>query len=279
MAGPESPHETGADAGAAAARVDGQGHEGVDQRNGVRARRFGSLCQWFDGGDVGRKLDHERPACHAPGSRHHFAEQRRIARKVSSAVLGVGAGDIQLVAGHAGVILDHPHHFRIIFAGEAEDIREDGRGKPGQRRQLVLNKRADSDVLQPDGVDHAARGFPHARWQIAFDGFPRQALHHQAAERVEIQQALKFHAVRESAGGGDDRIAQRDTTQAGGQRGIPGAAHSASASARMRPVDEEGGGTPQARARVGARSIASTDDSNNPLRNRGPYRHSGTLVS
>ena len=88
-----------------------------------------------------------------------------------------------------------------------------------------------------------------------------------------------LHTTSESAGSGDDRIAQRDTAQADRERGIPCAAYSASASARTRPVEEEGGATPQARAIVGARSTASTGDSNAPARKRGPYRQRGTLVS
>ena len=58
-----------------------------------------------------------------------------------------------------------------------------------------------------------ASRFPDAWRGIAVHRFARQALHHQAAERVQIDKPLEFDAVSECSRGRQHRIAERDAAQ------------------------------------------------------------------
>ena len=258
--------EAGADPRPPRAGVDRQADERVHQGKGVRAALLRRARQRFDGAHVGRKLDDHRPRGHALRRRHHFAQQRGVAREVDAAVARVGAGDVQFVPGQPLVIVEHAHHFHVVFHLVAEHVGEDRRAQAGQRRQFVPDEGAHADILQADRVDHAAFALIHARRRIAFDGLARQALHHEAAQRVEIHQLFEFHSVSEGAAGRQHRVAQCDAAK----RRPQVRRHSPKASPSTRPSEEEVGATPMARARVGATSTLCTGDSKTPAGNCGP---------
>src|ERR1035438_5598220 len=125
---------------------------------------------------------------------------------------------------------------------------------------------AHADILEAHGVDHAGSALVDARRRVAFDGLARQTLHYEAAQRVEIQQFLEFHAVSEGAAGRQHGIAQSDAAEGRAEIGR----HSPKASPSTRPSEEEGGATPMARASVGATSTLCTGDSKTPAGNCGP---------
>ena len=118
-----------------------------------------------------------------------------------------------------GVVFEDAHHFHIVFGPVAEDVGENRGAEPGQRGQLFADEGADADVLQADGIDHAARGFVDPRRRVAFDRLARKPFHHQAAERVEVHQLLEFEAVAKRARGRQDGVAQRDAAQGRRQGG------------------------------------------------------------
>ena len=159
-----------------------------------------------------------------------------IAREVDASVRRVGARDVEFVAGQPLVIVEHAQHFQVVFHLVAEDIGEDGRAQPGQRRQFIADEGADSDILQADGVDHAGFAFVDPRRRVAFDRLARQAFDHEAAEGVEIHQFFELHSVGEGAAGRQNRIAQSDAAE----RRSEVWRHSAKASPSTRPSRRRG---------------------------------------
>ena len=122
-------------------------------------------------------------------------------------MFGIGAGNVELVARQPLVIFQHARHFHVVFRLVSENIGKDRRPQFRQRGQFFGDEGAHSHVLQADGIDHAGLGFIDARRGVPFDGLARQALHHQAAQRVEIHLLLKLHSIAERAGGRDHGVA------------------------------------------------------------------------
>ena len=70
--------------------------------------------------------------------------------------------------------------------------------------QFLRHKGLRSDILQPNCIQHAGRGFKQSRRRIARHGFFRQSLDHEAAQLVEVHDVFKLESVAECAAGGDD---------------------------------------------------------------------------
>ncbi len=102
----------------------------------------------------------------------------------------------------------------VILAGVAEDIGEhDDIFHLPQLGQFLVDERADADVLQTDGIQHARRSFVQTRRRITRHWFPGQSLDHKAAKLIEVHDIFEFDSITESTAGGDHRVFKLDTSK------------------------------------------------------------------
>src|SRR3569833_730964 len=201
---------TGADARQAGAGVDGEGDEGVDERDGVGATAFGRYGERLDRGDVRRELYDYRPPRLRLDARDKIRERAFIDAEREATVFGVGAGDVQLIGREALGVIENANDFQVVFGRIAEDVRDDGGKEVAKCGELLFDKRAGSDVLESDRIDHAGARFPAAGRGVAGDRRAGKDLDHNAAEGVEIDLLLEFHTVAESARSGQHRVTECD---------------------------------------------------------------------
>jgi hypothetical protein len=121
-------------------------------------------------------------------------------------VLQIRAGDVEFVGGDSFRILKNPNHFGVLGDSLPEDIGDYKNPKLAELGQLVGYEGADADVLQPDGVEHAARGLAHARGGVPGFGLDREAFNDQCAEAAEVDQVGELDPVAEGATGGNDGV-------------------------------------------------------------------------
>ena len=145
----------------------------------------------------------------------------------------------------------------------AEDVGDAGSaGVRPEQRQLFLDEGANPDVLQSDGIDHAAGGLDQARSLVAGHRLQRQALGDKTADAVDGDNVFKFNPIAEGSAGGNDRVAQQHTGEANahirlhGLVGLPLGAESSVVPRRWRPARGVGRG---GRARIAWVSTLPTD--------------------
>src|SRR5438552_17915629 len=218
------PAQPGGDVGnarPASLSVDRHGDESVDQRDGVSAGVFRGAGHARDAGDVGRELDDHRPGPGGIlGGDHNFFQRHRIAAEYDAAMLGVGAGDIQLVGGDAFAFIEDADAALVFLAAVSEDIADHHHILfLAQLRQLLFYESAGADVLQSDGVKHAGGSLEDARRRIAGHGLRRESFGDKAAQLFQSDDVLEFNAVAEGAAGSEYRILEANAAELDSQIG------------------------------------------------------------
>jgi len=197
------------DTGAAGFHVDGEGDEGVDERDDVGTGVGGDTGHLADAGDVGGELDHEGAMGCALGAGDELVEERGVCAEDHAAVAGVGAAGIELVHGDAGGVVEGADNFEAVFDGEAEDVGDDDDVLHAlELWKLFGDEGTDAHVLEADGVDHASGGLDDARRGIAGHGLAGEALGDEGSDVIERDNVFEFDAVAKGSAGGDDGRAQ-----------------------------------------------------------------------
>ena len=91
-----------------------------------------------------------------------------------------------------------------------------------KRGQLFLDEGLDPDVLQPNGIDHAAGSLNQPRGLVAGHGLERQSLGDETTDSVEGNNVFKLDPVAEGSTGGNYRIAQQKAGEANAHLGLHG---------------------------------------------------------
>src|ERR1017187_177935 len=81
-------------------------------------------------------------------------------------------------------------------------------------RKLLRYKRSNSDILQPDRVDHAARRVAHPRGRRASHRLSREALDHDAAQAVQIDEVRELDSIAECSARRNNWIFETNTADA-----------------------------------------------------------------
>src|SRR5581483_11154468 len=108
-------------------------------------------------------------------------------------------------------VFERAQHFEIILDRIAEDVRNDGNGKRPQLGKLVVYERCDTNVLQPNGVNHSTVGMPKPRRRITGDRLAGKPLGDDSAKLIQIDDMRKLDAIAEGSRSGENRIPQRDS--------------------------------------------------------------------
>ena len=196
-------------------RINRHRHEGIDQRDRIRARFLGDMRHLGDAGHVGGQLHDQRPLRDTLRGGDHFIERTWIAAKLDTAVLRVGTRDVEFVGGNALAFVEDLQGALVVFAGVAEYVGEDDRVLDfPELGQLFIDEGTCPDVLQADRVQHPGCGFVQARGRVSCHRLAREALHDESAELVEMHDILKFQAVAERPAGSDDRVLQLNSGEA-----------------------------------------------------------------
>ncbi len=88
----------------------------------------------------------------------------------------------------------------------AEDISDDGGVVPAKRGQLLGDKGAHPDVLQPDGIHHPAGGLAHSRGGVSGHWLSGKSFYHDSAQAVQVDEVGELDAVAKGAAGGNDGV-------------------------------------------------------------------------
>ncbi len=105
------------------------------------------------------------------GARDQLVENAGIGAKDHSSVLGIGARGVQLVGGDAGSVVERFDHRNIVPYLVTKDVGDaGGAGVRPQGGKLFLDEGLDANVLQSDGIDHAAWSLDQPRCLIARHG-------------------------------------------------------------------------------------------------------------
>src|SRR5580704_8322001 len=134
---------------------------------------------------------------------------------MDASLFGVGAGYVQLISGQTFGVLQYSNYLSVIFSRVSEHIGEDRGPEAAEHGQLFLNKSSRSDVLQPDGIDHAPFGFPEARGRIPFNRLAREAFYHDAADGVQVRDFFEFDSVPVGPGCGNYGILEFHAAEGG----------------------------------------------------------------
>src|SRR5438309_7188627 len=212
------PAQPGGDIGnarPASLSVNRHGDESVDQRDGVSPGVFRGAGHARDAGDVGRELDDHRPGPSGIlGGDHNFFQRHWITAEYDAAMLGVGAGDVQLVSGDAFAFIEDADAALVFLAAVSEDIADHHYILfLAQLRQLFFYESAGADVLQADGVKHAGGSLEDARRGIAGHGLRRESFGDKAAQLFQSDDFFEFNAVAEGAAGGENRILEANAAE------------------------------------------------------------------
>ena len=133
---------------------------------------------------------------------------------LGSASFHVGAGDVQLVRRHAICVFQDTNHLDVVAGGVPEDIRDNRGVILPKLRKLFGHKRADTDVLQADRVDHPARRLAHSRRRRSCHGLRGKTLHDDSAEAIQVHELREFNAITERATRRNDWVFEMDTADA-----------------------------------------------------------------
>ena len=96
----------------------------------------------------------------------------------------------------------------------AADVDHHDRAERAQLGQRLLDEAVDADALQADRVEHAGRRLDDPRRRVALALGQEQALDADGAERREIDRRAVLDAVAEAAARGDQRVFQRQRSDA-----------------------------------------------------------------
>ena len=169
-------------AGAPRFYVHRHSRHGVDQRDRIGT---GCLCGKRDLGNIGdvrRQFDNQGQFGFSSYLSGYIGGHIRIGAESDPPFLHIRAGDVDFNAGDSGDRIEHRGNTAIFVYRFAKNVRNDGDAQLPQKGHLFLNKRADADVLQSDGIEHAAGGFDDAGRRISRPRFEREALDHNGTQ-------------------------------------------------------------------------------------------------
>ena len=140
-----------------------------------------------------------------------LARSDRVERELEAAGTHVGARDVELDAGHAGLPIEPSRDLDVIgdrFAGDIDDDRHLP-CRPG--RGVLFEHGVDARVLEADRVEHPGRRLGHARRRVADTRPERRAFRADRAEAVDVDDVAVLDAIAERARRDQDRVGQHKT--------------------------------------------------------------------
>ena len=149
-----------------------------------------------------------------PGTGYDRGRKDWVSAKFRSAMLDIGARDVQLVPSQPVSILEDPNHLFVICWGLSKDIGQYSGVVAPKLGQLVRHEGPDPNILQADCVNHPASGLTDSGSGCAGHRFPRKALHDQPAETVQVDEVRELNSVSERTASGNDGISKVDGTDA-----------------------------------------------------------------
>ncbi len=128
MAGPERPPVGLPKTRLPGTEVDGHSGISIGHGQGVGAGFGGGTCDKSNVCNEGGEFDPEGALGGGPaGGGDHVGDQAGVAAELHAALLDVGAGDVEFVAGEAVGVFEDPDDFDVVFEGVAEDVGDDRR--------------------------------------------------------------------------------------------------------------------------------------------------------
>jgi len=87
----------------------------------------------------------------------------------------------------------------------------------------LLNKSANTHVLQANRIQHPGRGLVYTGARSTGKGLPRETFGYKTSELVQIDQVSKLKTIAKGTAGSDDRIAKLKRAHGHAQVDIRGA--------------------------------------------------------
>ena len=160
-------------------------------------------------GHIGAELGDQRQRGGLAAGGDHLAEQPRVGAELSAAFLDVRAGDVELEGADTAQRVKAARDLGVFLDRGAPDV-DDRRARAGSSERASIGSMKPSTpgpcrpiALSRPLVTSAVRGVGLPLHRVEAD-----ALDHDRAELVEVDQAGVFDAVAEGAGGHRDRVGQ-----------------------------------------------------------------------
>src|SRR6185437_14761986 len=155
--------------------VDLHSEHRVDRTNGGGSLSFARDRKCHRVGHVWREL-HDDWQIRVPHCRSRRPRRRFNALSdFHSTDVDVGTADVKFERGDAWDAVQHRSHFAELFNRVAGYVDDHGWLPPRPQRCHLGDYVVDSDVLQPDGVQHPGRCLGHSRLCVAATRFSRHA--------------------------------------------------------------------------------------------------------
>ena len=189
-----------AEARAPALHIDTHAHEGIDERNTIGSLGFHGTSYFGNIRYVGRKLYYQGFIVYASYCPHHTCRSFTGDAKGHASALHIGAGYVQLDARNGGQRSDAGSTGCIVLGRMSGHVDQHIGLQILQLRINLFTEIIGSLVLQSHTVEHARRGFRHARIIVAFARCQSGSLDNKPAQAVQVNKIGELQAVAKGAG-------------------------------------------------------------------------------
>ena len=186
-------------------QVDGHGLKGVGEGDAVGPLLLAGLGQGGNILRVGGEFYHQLVPADGPHLPHKLPGDVRLKAEAHTAVLCIGAGDVQLQKVQR-VVVEQRHPLQVVLLAVAAQIDNIHQIQPVDPLQVPLNKAADPGILHPHAVEHTAGCLPHPDAVVPRAGVQGQPLGAQAAQPLNVKVLIELPAEAAGPRGQGHRI-------------------------------------------------------------------------